>query len=103
MLAFAAQVPGARVLPDRFAVAQQRLTLAPGRSAASLALASDVTRQALASGLVRASIERHGLVGVRPPRCRARCPGRRPDPTGRGLGAGLVAAAGALLAAGWRR
>ena len=64
VLAFAAQVPGARVLPDRFAVSQQRLTLAPGRSAASLALASEVTRRALASGLVRASIERHGLVGV---------------------------------------
>jgi hypothetical protein len=64
VLAFAAQVPGARVLPDRFAVQQQRLTLAPGRSAASLALASEVTRQALASGLVRASIDRHGLVGL---------------------------------------
>ncbi len=31
-LAYAAQVPGARVLADRYAVQQQRLVLAPGRS-----------------------------------------------------------------------
>ena len=64
VLAFAAQVPGSRVLADRYAVTQQRLMLAPGRAAASLALASDVTREALASGQVRAAIERHGVVGV---------------------------------------
>ena len=77
VLAFAAQVPGARVLADRYAVQPQRLILAPGRSAASLALASAVTRQALASGLIRASIARHGVQGVQPAAAgrRAGCPG----------------------------
>jgi polar amino acid transport system substrate-binding protein len=64
VLAFAAQVPGARVLADRYAVTQQRLVLAPGRAAAGLALASAVTREALASGQIRAAIERSGVVGV---------------------------------------
>jgi hypothetical protein len=64
VLAFAAQVPGARVLADRYAVTQQRLMLAPGRSAAGLALASAVTREALASGQIRAAIERYGVAGV---------------------------------------
>ena len=66
VLAFAAQVPGSRVLADRFAVQQQRLTLAPGRSAASVALASDVTRRALAGGLIRDAITRYGIQGVQP-------------------------------------
>ena len=107
VLAFAAQVPGARVLADRYAVQPQRLILAPGRSAASLALASAVTRQALASGLIRASIARHGVQGVQP--AAAAGPGGLPRtggpprPPAGVAGAGLVAAAVGLLAAGWRR
>jgi ABC-type amino acid transport substrate-binding protein len=37
LLGLAAQVPGARVLADRYAVQQQWLTLPPGRSAARAA------------------------------------------------------------------
>jgi len=63
---YAAQVPGARVLADRYAVQQQRIGLAAGRSTASVALVSEVTRQALASGLIREAIARHGVQGVQP-------------------------------------
>jgi polar amino acid transport system substrate-binding protein len=107
VLAFAAQVPGARVLADRYAVTQNRLMLAPGRAAASLALASEVTRQALASGLIRTSIARAGIVGVQP--AAAVAPGGLPRtggpprPPAGVAGAGLVAAAVGLLAARQRR
>jgi polar amino acid transport system substrate-binding protein len=100
VLAFAAQVPGARVLPDRFAVQQHRLLLAPGRSAAGLALATDVTRQALAAGLVRVSIERHRLAGVQAsplPGPGALPRSGRPGP---GLGRPAVALGAALIVAG---
>ena len=107
VLAFAAQVPGARVLEGHLAVQQHRLLLAPGRSAASLAPASDVTRQALASGLVRASIDRHGLVGVQASPLPG--PGALPR-TGHApvrpvavWGAGLVVNLGGLLAHARRR
>jgi hypothetical protein len=78
----------------------------PGRAAASLALASAVTRQALASGLIRASIARHGVQGVQP--AAAGAPGGLPRtggpprPPAGVAGAGLVAAAVGLLAARWR-
>ena len=65
-LGYAAQIPGARVLADRYAVQQQRITLAAGRPATALALAADETRQALTSGRIRASIARHGAQGVQP-------------------------------------
>ena len=102
--AFAAQVPGSRVLADRYAVTQQRLMLAPGRTAAGLALASAVTREALASGQVRAAIERYGVVGVQAsplpgPGALPRA-GRAGPVPGRAaglLGAALVATAAGLL------
>jgi polar amino acid transport system substrate-binding protein len=105
VLAFAAQVPGARVLADRFAVQPQRLTLAPGRSAASLALASDVTRQALASGLIRAAIERYGVAGVQVPPLPGGLPrtGHAPGRPGAVWGAGLVLTLGGLLVHARRR
>src|SRR5205823_5892506 len=96
----ASQVPGAHVLADRYAVQQQRIVLAPGRSAASLAFASDVTRQALATGLIRASIASSGAVGVQPAPV---APGGLPRTGGAALHlagiavAGLVAAAGLLI------
>ena len=107
VLGLAALVPGSRVLADRYAVQEQRINLPPGRSAASLALASAVTRQALASGLIRASLARAGTVGVQP--AAARAPGGLPRtggpprPPAGVAGAGLVAAAVGLLAAGQRR
>ena len=107
VLGLAALVPGSRVLADRYAVQEQRINLPPGRSAASLALASDVTRQALASGLIRASLARAGTVGVQP--AAAGAPGGLPRtggpprPPAGVAGAGLVAAAVGLLAAGQRR
>jgi polar amino acid transport system substrate-binding protein len=107
LLRYAAQVPGARVLADRYATQEHRLTLPPGRSAASLALASEVTRQALASGLIRASIERHGVQGIQP--ARAPAPGGLPQTGGppiplAGLaGAGLAMVAVGVLAAKGRR
>jgi polar amino acid transport system substrate-binding protein len=107
LLMLAPQVPGARLLADRFSVQQQRIALAPGRSAASLALASDVTRQALATGLIRASIQRNGVSGVQPSPLPAALPrtGRpeRPSrPPAVFLSAGLVVTAAALLACGRR-
>ena len=90
VLGLAALVPGSRVLADRYAVQEQRINLPPGRSAASLALASDVTRQALASGLIRTSLARAGTVGVQP--AAAGAPGGLPrtggppQPAGRGRG-----------------
>ena len=107
MLDLAALVPGSRVLADRYAVQEQQINLPPGRSAASLALASEVTRQALASGLIRTSLARSGAVGVQP--AAAGAPGGLPrtggppSPPAGVAGAGLVAAAVGLLAAGQRR
>jgi polar amino acid transport system substrate-binding protein len=97
MLDLAALVPGGRVLADRYAVQEQQINLPPGRPAASLALASAVTRQALASGLIRTSLARSGAVGVQP--AAAGAPGGLPRTGGPPLqlagatGAGLVAAA----------
>jgi polar amino acid transport system substrate-binding protein len=107
VLGLAALVPGSRVLADRYAVQEQRIALPPGRSAASLSLASDVTRQALASGLIRTSIARAGTVGVQP--AAAGAPGGLPRTGGAPSQpawtavAGLAAAAGLLVATRRRR
>ena len=105
VLAFAAQVPGARVLADRYAVTQQRLMLAPGRAAAGLALASAVTREALASGQIRAAIERYGVVGAQAAPLpgpgalpRTGSAGSAPGRPAAVLGAALVATGAGLLA-----
>jgi polar amino acid transport system substrate-binding protein len=98
LLALAAQVPGARVLADPYAVQENRIILPPGRPAAGVALASDVTRQALTSGLIRASIERHGVVGVRPAALAA--PGGLPRTGGAASRPAWTAVAGLAAAAG---
>jgi hypothetical protein len=59
-------VPGARILDDRFAVLHIALGVQKGR-AAGLAYADTFIKQAIASGLVRQSIERDGLRGVQMP------------------------------------
>jgi polar amino acid transport system substrate-binding protein len=101
VVGYAAQVPGARVLPDRYAVQQQRVP--PGRSAATLALVTDVTRQSLVSGLIAESIVRAGAVGIQPASigAPAQLPrtgtGRPPDQAAAMAAAGVVAAAVGMM------
>ena len=99
LVGYAAQVPGARVLPDRYAVQQQRVTLPPGRSAATLALVTDVTRQSLASGLIAESIGRAGAVGVQPASIGAPAQLPRTGTEGPPIQAAAVAVAGVVAAA----
>src|SRR5205085_3021029 len=62
-LAFAARLPGSRVLDDRFTTQQQALALPKGRSAGR-DYASEFAEQAKASGLVQQSLTRNGVRGV---------------------------------------
>jgi polar amino acid transport system substrate-binding protein len=63
LLGWAAQIPGSRVLEDRYFANMHAMAIPqgmPGR----LAYVSEFIEQAKASGLVQQSIERHAIVGV---------------------------------------
>jgi len=59
----AEKVPGSRVLPDRWGEERHAIAFPKGREAGATFI-KDFTEQALASGLVKAAIERAGLRGA---------------------------------------
>ena len=77
LLGLAGQLPGSKVLDDRFAAAEMTIVLPRSRPAA-LAYVSEFVAQAKRSGLIQKAIDTAGL----PRRERGRCRGassRRPD------------------------
>jgi polar amino acid transport system substrate-binding protein len=63
LLEYSAQLPGSRVLEDRYGVNRVAMVV-PKDQAGRLAYISDFVEEAKASGLVRGAIERAGLRGI---------------------------------------